>query len=296
MNHRFLHFIGIVMMGFQPLFSQTVKSVDVFQETKTIIVTYELISESSCQINLLISKDKGKTWIGPVKNVSGDVGSGIKAGKKQITFDVVSEFNEFVGDDILFRVEAIGNVPIKIGDQYWMTENLDVAFFRNGDSIKQVKTKAEWETASKEGIPAWCYYENNPQKYGKYGKLYNWFAVNDKRGLAPRGWRIPNEIDWEELIGFLGGEEEAGAKLKSSEGWGGQLGNGSNETQFNALPGGFRAAQFEFNTINFAGYWWESTDNNTLFAFYRTMSADNTIVKRSKGSKGNGFSVRCIKE
>ena len=92
---------------------------------------------------------------------------------------------------------------VKIGNQEWMSENLNVDHFRNGDIIPEVKSKEDWEEAGKNGQPAWCYYENDPKNGEKYGKFYNWYAVNDPRGLAPEGWHIPSDGEWTEMINFL---------------------------------------------------------------------------------------------
>jgi uncharacterized protein (TIGR02145 family) len=103
-----------------------------------------------------------------------------------------------------------------IGTQEWMLRNLDVSTFRNGDLIHEVKGMVEWLEAGEEGIPAWCYYENNPDNGKLYGKLYNWHAVNDTRGLAPDGWRISSKADFLILIDAFGGVEVAGKKMKAS--------------------------------------------------------------------------------
>jgi uncharacterized protein (TIGR02145 family) len=103
---------------------------------------------------------------------------------------------------------------IKIGTLTWTAKNLDVTTFRNGDSIPQAKSDAEWVAAGENYQPAWCYYDNDPKNGTKYGKLYNWFAVNDARGLAPSGWHIPTDEEWTELSTFLGGEDVAGDKMK----------------------------------------------------------------------------------
>lgn len=84
---------------------------------------------------------------------------------------------------------------VKIGDQIWMAENLNVEKFRNYETIPEAKTKSEWEEAGENKQPAWCYYDNDPVNGAKYGKLYNWYAVIDPRGLAPSGWHIPNEAE-----------------------------------------------------------------------------------------------------
>ena len=106
------------------------------------------------------------------------------------------------------------NKEVKIGNQIWTSRNLDVSSFSNGDPIPEAKTEEEWRAASSNQTPAWCYLENNPANGKKYGKLYNWYAVHDPRGLAPKGWHIPNNEEWSILIEYLGGEKKAGKKLK----------------------------------------------------------------------------------
>ena len=109
--------------------------------------------------------------------------------------------------------------PIKgvaIGSQVWMSTNLNVSTYRNGDVIPQVQDKDAW---AKLTTGAWCYYENNAANGTKYGKLYNWYAVNDARGLAPAGWHIPTDGEWTVLSTYLGGEDVAGKKMKSTSGW-----------------------------------------------------------------------------
>ena len=97
--------------------------------------------------------------------------------------------------------------------------NLDVDRFRNGDPIPHAQTEEEWLYAGENGQPAWCYYDNDPKNGKKYGKLYNWYAVNDYRGLAPKGYHIPSDEEWSVLTRFLGGVYIAGDKMKSTTGW-----------------------------------------------------------------------------
>jgi uncharacterized protein (TIGR02145 family) len=119
---------------------------------------------------------------------------------------------------------------VKIGDQVWMGANLNVDKFQNGDPIPQAKTKNEWIKASKDKKPAWCYYQNNAQNGMTYGKLYNWYAVNDPRGLAPKGWHIPSKSEWDELISFLNKDvKDVNEALKTKTGWK-QYESGGNET------------------------------------------------------------------
>jgi uncharacterized protein (TIGR02145 family) len=126
-----------------------------------------------------------------------------------------------------------------IGSQEWMVKNFNVRTFRNGDTIPEMKTDEEWMTASENRLPACCFFDNFAANGRKYGKLYNWFAVNDARGLAPEGWHVPDDTEWEQLIAVSGGKTVAGGKLKSIFDWDWD-GNGSNETGFNGLPGCYR--------------------------------------------------------
>lgn len=183
---------------------------------------------------------------------------------------------------------------VKIGNQIWMTQNLKVAHFRNGDSIPYVKTAEDWEKAGKEQKPAWCYYNNDPANDSKYGKLYNWYAVNDPRGLAPNGWHIPSDVEWKQLTDYIGGNQAAGKKLKSASGW--ELnGNGTNESGFNGLPAGYR---YDYGFFNYGGLfavWWASPVEYTSFAwlYYQAYNFGNAF--RYFPTKAFGFSVRCIK-
>lgn len=184
---------------------------------------------------------------------------------------------------------------ITIGEQVWMVENLNVDKFRNGDPIPEAKTEDEWKKAGDEKKPAWSFYNVNPDNGRPYGKLYNWYAVNDSRGLAPKGWRIPSDKDWSILTDFLGGESVAGIKMKSGKFWSESEG-GTNESGFLALPGGCRNSFATFDQIGDYAYWWSSSENGTN-AWYRFLEPDNGYVGRSGfGNKGNGYSVRCIRD
>ena len=128
---------------------------------------------------------------------------------------------------------------VKIGNQEWSTNNLCVTHFRNGDPIQEVKNYDDWINAYNSNNPARMSYRKSKKKGETYGFFYNWHAIIDKRGLAPIGYKIPSKNDWDELVNFLG-EEKAGEKVKSDtlwkpSSWGEK---GTNESGFNALPGG----------------------------------------------------------
>lgn len=184
---------------------------------------------------------------------------------------------------------------VKIGSQVWMLENLDVDRFRNGDAIPHASSEEAWAQAGKEGKPAWCYYENNTENGLRHGKLYNWYAAADPRGLAPVGWRVARDSDWREVTDFLGGEDAAGTKMKKSSGWS-EKGNGSNESGFSGLPGGSRNLRGEYAYGGVAGYWWTSTETDDEMAWYRVIDESPWYVYRTNYSKANGYSVRCVRE
>jgi len=185
---------------------------------------------------------------------------------------------------------------VTIGTQVWMTKNLDVSTFRNGDPIPQAKTNEEWEKAGDNKLPAWCYYENDPANGAKYGKLYNWYAVIDSRGLAPVGYHIPSDAEWTILSDYLGGAEKAGAKMKSKQGWA-EDGNGTNTSGFSGLPGGYRYANGTFANVGEYGTWWSSTEDGTDDAWDRSLTCrDGGVDRLFSPLKELGFSVRCLRD
>lgn len=224
---------------------------------------------------------------------------------------------------------------VTIGSQVWMTKNLDVSTFRNGDPIPQAKTEEEWKKAGGNRQPAWCYYDNDPANGAKYGKLYNWYAVIDPRGLAPAGYHIPSDAEWTKLKDYLG--SDAGTKMKSKSGWSSystgeqktcpncvnwnaeyrrkvpchtckdtrvvaapkvtNSGNGTNTSGFSGLPGGYRGGyDGPFIYAGGKGYWWSSTKGNEGYVWYRSLSKRTGNLNRTSGSKGSGFSVRCLRD
>ncbi|RPI42774.1 MAG: hypothetical protein EHM46_04790 [Bacteroidetes bacterium] len=177
----------------------------------------------------------------------------------------------------------------------WAPKNLDVAFFRNGDPIPEARTNAEWEKTGREGKPSWCHYENDPEHGEKYGKLYNWYAVNDPRGLAPEGWHVASDAEWRQTTDFRGGEDAAGTRMKSSTGWNGK-GNGINDSGFTGLPAGCRDLNGNFGGIGDRAFWWTTTEYDNTLAWYRCIDASPYYVYRTNYYKQNGLSVRCIRD
>jgi uncharacterized protein (TIGR02145 family) len=188
------------------------------------------------------------------------------------------------------------NQTVTIGNKVWMTKNLDVDKFRNGDPIPQARSVSDWEKAKANKQPAWCYYENDSDNGAQLGKLYNWYAVKDSRGLAPDGYHIPSMDEWEALETYLG--DEAGEKLKSTFDWYNIYGkscNGTNESGFSGLPGGYRSEGGVFGMISIEGRWWSSNSSigGLAEAFYLR---GNDSGREYTSKQFYMYSVRCLKD
>ena len=184
---------------------------------------------------------------------------------------------------------------VKIGDQVWMAENLKVTHFRNGDPIPQISDDSQWYDLTS---GAYCNYENDSGKVEVYGRLYNWYAVNDSRKIAPMGWHVPSDAEWQTLIDYLGGNEVAGGKLKETgtEYWIEPNTGATNESGFSALPGGFRDAYGNFNSIGGSAWFWTATASSENDAWYWMLSYAQANAVHEPYSKRSAYAVRCIKD
>ena len=206
--------------------------------------------------------------------------------------DSVEGYTFFVHENISIKVKfKFQPQQATIGSQIWMSRNLNVNRYRNGDTISEVQNDSSWANLT---TGAWIYYNNDNVNSGIYGKLYNWFAVNDNRGLCPVGWHVPSDIDWTDLNNYLGGNSIAGYKMKSLNGWE-SGGNGDNSSGFNALPGGLRFKEGFFYNIGSYGIWWSSTKDGDSVR-YRFISNESNYLNSDKVDRENGLSVRCVKD
>ena len=184
---------------------------------------------------------------------------------------------------------------IVIGTQQWMRENLDVLTYRNGDIIPQVTDPTAWAALT---TGAWCYYNNDVANGAIYGKLYNWYAVNDPRGLAPTGWHVPTDDEWTTLSTTLGGDAVAGGKMKvaGTTRWTTPNTGATNESGFAGLPGGNRINNGTFSYVGSNGYWWSSTEFSATIAWNRYLYYGFGYIYRDFYFKEYGFSVRCLRD
>jgi uncharacterized protein (TIGR02145 family) len=182
--------------------------------------------------------------------------------------------------------------------QKWMDRNLDVTTYRNGDPIAYVTDSAAWAALT---TGAWCYYNNDPSTNATYGKLYNWYAVNDSRGLAPTGWHVPSDAEWTTLETCLGGTSVAGGKMKvtGTSTWLKPNSGATNTSGFAGLPGGNRFAYGEFGFVGVYATWWSATEFSTFGAtgaWSRFVNYADGGVERDAYVKQRGFSVRCLRD
>jgi uncharacterized protein (TIGR02145 family) len=192
------------------------------------------------------------------------------------------------------------NIPgtVVIGNQRWKDTNLDVTTYRNGDSITFAADATAWNNATNAGTGVWCYYNFDPANNALYGKLYNWHAVNDSRGLAPLGYHIPTETEWDTFISYLGGNPGAGGKIKTTGTslWASPNTGATNSSGFNGLPGGYTFSGGFYGTATAVGFWWSASQYSSSRAWTYNVSKDDSNIRKSDNDKNFGFSVRLIKD
>lgn len=204
------------------------------------------------------------------------------------------------GNEVVFSTslaDADGNVytTIVIGNQVWMAENLRTTKYINGAAINHLPDDNDWYANS---TGAYTWYNNDPSQKEIYGALYKWQAVANPAGLCPYGWHVPTDLEWNDLIAFLGGEMVAGSKLKEmgNSHWFNQNTDATNTSGFTALPGGSRSEYGVYANQGYYGYFWTSTSYNMGNAWGVSLSAYDGIATSLYANKGFGYSVRCIKD
>lgn len=202
-----------------------------------------------------------------------------------------------------------GNVynTVIIGTQEWMAENLKVTHYRNGDAIQNVTDATEWSNLT---TGAYCNYDNDANNAITYGSLYNWYAVNDSRNIAPEGWHVPSDAEWKTLEMYLGMSQsdadaegwrgtDEGGKMKETgtTRWNSPNTGATNESGFSALPGGYRRIYGTYLSMSYYAKFWSSTEFYSYGAWSRHLHYDYSGVYRCDFDYGeNGFSVRCVRD
>jgi uncharacterized protein (TIGR02145 family) len=200
-----------------------------------------------------------------------------------------------------------GNVynTVTIGTQVWMAENLKTTKYNDGTAIPNITGNGTWTAAT---TGAYSDYSNTPANSTIYGRLYNWYAVdnnaatkmasNGGKNVCPTSWHVSTDIEWTILTTYLGDESVAGGKLKETGTtyWITPNTGATNEKGFTALPGGYRDPGGTYYDMGTNGYWWSSTEFSTTTAWSRTIYYNTTNVLRNDYDKRYGFSVRCVRD
>ncbi len=181
---------------------------------------------------------------------------------------------------------------VVVNGQEWMRSNLKVSHYRNGDEIPQFAYN-DWLNATN---GSFALYNNDLSNEVLFGKLYNWYAVIDSRGLCPVGWHSPSIIEWRKLLDFLGGSEVAGGKLKSEFGWDVSNSNATNEIDFDALPGGYMTTVQSSLNIGKLGNWWCNQSIDIENAWNFALNSNSNYSYFLSESKRYGLSVRCVRD
>jgi uncharacterized protein (TIGR02145 family) len=204
------------------------------------------------------------------------------------------------GDPVSYQ--GYDYATVLIGQQCWFAENLRSENYENGEAIPVNLSDSEWENTSSGAVTV-----NNEDAslLETYGRLYNWYAVDDARGLCPSGWHVPTDGEWMTMEMALGmSESEAndmgwrgtdqGTQMKTDYGWNGG-GNGTNSSGFSGLPGGYRGSNGYFSSAGDFGYWWSSSPDGS-YAWYRALNFNDEDVYRGSSDPQFGFSVRCVRD
>ena len=204
---------------------------------------------------------------------------------------ITINFNPEITYDSIYDYE--GNVyrTVQIGSQTWTAENLRSTRLNDGTDIAFTPESAAW---GKLDVPGYCWY--NSDSVG-YGALYNWYAVGTGK-LCPAGWHVPSDEEWTTITDYLGGQEDAGGKMKEAgtSHWLKPNTGATNESGFTAIPTGYRSYAGGFNSIGSYSFWWTSTEWSSTGAWYRDLYYSYTTIDRSNSHKNSGANVRCVKD
>jgi uncharacterized protein (TIGR02145 family) len=261
-----------------------------------ILMVNGCTNAQACNYNPAANVDDGSCLI---------QGASCNDGNANTTNDVINANCECAGSATGNGVFVPGNgvtdidgtvyTSIVINGQEWMQQNLAVTKYRNGDPIPTGLDNTTWQNTT---AGAYAIYNNDAANNTIYGKLYNWYAVNDSRGLCPTGWHVPSDGEWTTLETSLGGSSVAGGNMKSTTGWNAPNTGATNESGFSGLPGGDRRTSGAYSDIGNYGYWWSSTEFDSVYVWARRLDCFTSVLVRYGINDGKryGFSVRCVRD
>lgn len=216
----------------------------------------------------------------------------------RVTIDISPSngYNIIFNPDLTYGTvtDQDGNIykTIEIGNQTWMAENLRTTKYRNGDPIEIVTDRFKWEKLT---TGSYCWQNNDITYKNNFGALYNWYAVNDSRNIAPVGWHVPSDEEWKTLIDYLGGDNIAGAKMKENGQalWNNTNTDVTNESGFTAVPSGYRLGRFDH--LGYSCSFWSSIQGDGSVAWQYVLASNIKSCNQGCYPMYYGFSIRCVK-
>lgn len=203
-----------------------------------------------------------------------------------------------------------GNIypTVQIGPQQWLAENLRTTRYQNGDMIPNIPGGPGWQSST---TGAWSNYDNDPNLDASHGKLFNWYAAIDTRGVCPLGWHVPTDTDWQQLenslgmsatelgaTGYRGTTQNVGGQMKRNTLWDIPNTGATNSSGFSGIPGGAINNNGNFlGTFETDGFWWSRSEEMGEFnAWYRSLNYANGGIKREYYPKNGGLCIRCVRD
>ena len=301
--------------------AQEIENINFFLEGKNIVVTYDFVNCTTSDMYdiSVVFVEQNQSRVTPI-SLSGDIKKVI-CGSKRIVWNVLNDREELSGkyqvwldfkvaskvaNNNLIDIDNNTYKTVPIGTQQWMAENLKVTKYNDGTIIPNITDDTQWSNLRS---GAWAYYNNAVANNAKDGNLYNWYAVsktsNGNKNVCPSGWHVPTDAEWTVLINYLGGAIVAGGKMKEAgtTNWDSPNTESTNTSLFTGLLGGLRIDNGNYGNFNGVytsigsnGYWWSSTEDEPDYAWNRYLYDDFVDARRGNFNKGNGFSVRCLRD
>lgn len=195
-----------------------------------------------------------------------------------------------------------------INNREWMAVNLSTSRYRDGSSIATGLTNTQWQNTNAGAFAIFPHAEiadltSVDGVLKAYGALYNWYAIDDSRGLCPPGWHVPSRADWDDLVAYAGTAVNAGGKLKSVRTvpgphprWESPNTGATDDYGFSAIPSGGRGYDGTYSGLGYFTFFWTSTSFNVDNAWARLLVANSVQIGSGDVDKNLGLSVRCLRD